>query len=262
MHSNEQVLPVVVFTGGPSLDGQVLDFIHALDNDATIDLLAIFSQSPVRGLSGIVADVCKRRGILAPAILLRNAIAACFSIVTDPRLRLTRHRTRTSLGPRIRYCDDIHDSEVLATVRSLRPSLGLVYGGPIIKPELYTLPAMGTLGIHHGNVPEYRGKKTTFWALYNGEPEVSVIIQRIGSKLDAGDIVRRVDVPVNNRPLPVIRNILERKGIELYLRAVRDVGSGAAQFTKQAPTSGKLYKDPDALDIVRYWLRYARRILG
>ena len=70
-----------------------------------------------------------------------------------------------------------------------------VCGAPILKPELFEIPAFGTLGIHHGRLPEYRGKKTTFWAIYNGDSTAGVTIQRINAGLDTGEIVCTGEVP-------------------------------------------------------------------
>ena len=138
--------------------------------------------------------------------------------------------------------------------------MGLVYGGPIIKQELFEIPSLATLGIHHGDAPRYRGKKTTFWAIYNGEEKVSVIIQRIGKKLDGGEIVARADITVEKRPLPIIKKRLEKAGIDIYVKAVKEVAEGRAQFVPQPAESGPLYKDPKASEILRFWWKYACRL--
>ena len=192
---------VVVFTGGPVLDDQVLDFVSRIEDEPAIDLVGIVSQSPVRGVRGIIADLWRRRGILALPILLRNGLAAMINTLFRPVVARERRRSSKAVRDRTHFFDDIHSEDALSHVRSLDPALGLVYGGPILKPELFTIPELGMLGIHHGKVPDYRGKKTTFWALYNGETEVGVIIQKISDKLDAGDIIRQSTLSVGNRLL-------------------------------------------------------------
>lgn len=242
------------------IDAQVLDFIRRLEEEPGLDLRAVFSESPVRGFRGIAIDAWRRRGFLAPVIVLAFLISSIGTALIGPRLALARRRTRKMLESRIHFCRDIHDPEVLSAIRAINPTVGLVYGGPIVRHELFEIPDMGTLGIHHGKVPEYRGKKTTFWAIYNGETEVSVIIQRIGKKLDAGEIVARADIAVNNRPLPVIKKKLEQAGIDIYVRAVQDVVAGRAEYVVQLPGPRSLYKDPTAMDIVRFWWKYACRL--
>jgi len=252
--------PVIVFTGGPTISAEVSGFLSRLELDSEIDLLAVISESPVRGTPGIVIDLWQRRGILVVPILIRKFLVWLIRYVFDPALSL-RRRIMKKLNSRIHYCDSMHASDVIQFVRELNPGLGLIYGGPIVKPELFSIPDRGTLGIHHGNVPEYRGKKTTFWAIFNGEDEVAVIIQKISDKLDAGDIVLRANVQVRNRPLPLVRKELERTGVDLYLEAITAVVNGSANYIPQPAGSNPLYKDPTAGDILRFWGKYFVRLL-
>jgi hypothetical protein len=252
---------VVVFTGGPILDRQVLRFVSRIEDEPAIDLVGIVSQSPVRGMPGIIVDLWRRRGILALPILLRNGLTAIINTLFRPTVTLERRRSSNAVRDRTHFFDDIHSEDALNHVRGLGPTLGLVYGGPIVRPELFSIPELGTLGIHHGKVPHYRGKKTTFWALYNGETEVGVIIQKISDRLDAGDIVRQSTLSVRNRPLPLVRQDLERIGIDLYLDAIKDVFDGTAHYVPQPAGSGPLYKDPTAIDLLRFWGKYFIRLL-
>jgi hypothetical protein len=247
---------VVVLTGGPVLDAQVLRFVSCIEDDPAIDLVGIVSQSPVRGMRGMVVDLWRRRGILTLPILLRNGLAAIITTLFRPTVTLERRRLSNAVQDRTHFFDDIHSKDALNHVRGLGPTLGLVYGGPIVRSELFSIPELGTLGIHHGKVPHYRGKKTTFWALYNGETEVGVIIQKISDRLDAGDIVRQSTLPVRNRPLPLVRQDLEHIGIDLYLDAIKDVFDGTAHYVPQPAGSRPLYKDPTTIELLRFWGRY------
>ncbi len=260
MPEASETFPVVVFTGGPTIEAQVLRFVSRLEEESGINLLAVVSESPVRGFRGIVFDLWQRRGALAPAILFRNVLFALVATICNPAAVRQRRRALKILRNRIHFFDNIHAEEVLQMVRSLSPALGLVYGGPIVRPELFSIPARGTLGIHHGKVPNYRGKKTTFWALYNGEPEVAVIIQKISSKLDAGDIVLQANILVRNRPLPLVKKDLENAGIDLYLKAIAAVVNGTANYMPQPAGGRSLYKDPTAIDIFRFWGKYFARL--
>ena len=262
MHESGQSFPVVIFTGGPAVDTQVLRFSSRLDQQANIRLLAIISESPVRGFRGKALDLWRRRGVLAPIILIRNALAATLSAVVAPTRFLRRRRSLRQIRDRLHFVDDIHSTDTLRLIERLEPALGLVYGGPILRPELFSIPSLGTLGIHHGKVPHYRGKKTTFWAMYNGEPDVGVIIQKIGSNLDAGDIVMQANLSVGREPLPRVRRKLDEIGLDLYLSAIDAVLDGSASYSNQPVLAApqRLYKDPTASDILRFWGKYFVRL--
>lgn len=162
---------------------------------------------------------------------------------------------------RLHFAADLHGPSVLSQVRSIQADLGLVYGGPILRPELYEQPRLGTLGIHHGLTPGYRGKKTTFWAMYHEEKHVGVTIQKIGGGLDRGDVVAEARIPVGAAPLPVVSARLEKRGINLYMQAIEEVRQGTATFRPQPEGTGVLYRDPSFSDVARFWGRYVRRLL-
>ena len=137
----------------------------------------------------------------------------------------------------------------------------MIYGSPILKPELFEIPKLGTLGIHHGKVPEYRGNKTAFWMMYNGEPRVGVTIQKINRGLDTGQIVKAGEVKAFRRTYPAVVRELEALGLDLYIQAILEVRSGIAEFKPQVGVKGKLYRNPKAVEFLRFWGRQIKRRL-
>ncbi len=252
---------VVMFTGGAELQPDVLDFAECLEKHGDIELLGVFCQARTHGFLGVVTDLWTRRGFLALALLLQRWLRIAADAVFRPGHAAARRWTALGIADRLHFPADLHGPECLAQIRELGPDLGLVYGGPIIRPELYNLPRLGTLGIHHGLTPEYRGKKTTFWAMYNGEEYVGVTIQKIGAGLDRGDVVAEGRMPVGRAPLPVVGARLTRLGLDLYLRAILDVREGTARLRPQVAGSCVAYRDPSAADILVFWWRYFARFL-
>jgi methionyl-tRNA formyltransferase len=153
----------------------------------------------------------------------------------------------------LHFVPDIHSQAVLEHVRQLKPELGLIYGSPILRPALFEIPACGTLGIHHGKLPQYRGKKTTFWAMYHGEPEAWATIQRVNAGLDTGEIVREGAVPTGGRSYRAVWRDLEALGLNLYIEAILAVKAGTATYRAQSGPKGKLYHDPTIGDLWRFW---------
>ena len=255
-------LRVVVFTGGGVLVDPCVEFIARINAHPQLALAGVFCQADAVGLRGMARDLVRRRGWLAPLLLLQRALRRAGRFLLSPRRELRRRQALRELKPLIHFAADLHAPPVLARVEALRPDLGAAYGGPILRPALFEIPSRGTLGIHHGRLPDYRGKKTTFWAMHNGEDTVGAAIQRIGAGLDRGDVLRDVLLPVGRKPLPLVTRQLERLGLELYLAALLDVHRGEAQFRPQPEGGGPLYRDPRAADIARFWLRYLGRLVG
>ena len=255
-------LRVVVFTGGAVLEDPCVEFIGRIHAHPELELAAVFCEASAVGPAGVARDLVRRRGWLAPALLLQRALRRMGRTLLAPRRELARRRALRETAGLTHFLPDLHAPEVLSRVQALRADVGAVYGGPILRPALFRIPRHGTLGIHHGRLPDFRGKKTTFWAMYNGEDTVGVAIQRIGTGLDRGDIVRDGVLAVGRKPLPVVTRQLERLGLELYIAALMDIYHAEAQFRPQPVGSGPLYRDPRAADIARFWLRYFGRLAG
>jgi folate-dependent phosphoribosylglycinamide formyltransferase PurN len=257
---HDSPLRVVVFTGGAVLEDDCVHFIGRLVACPEIELAGVFCEARSTGLRGIVHDLWRRRRWLAPLLLAQRGLRRIVRTLAAPRAEFDRRRTVRELP--LHFVDDLHADEVVAAVAKLRPALGVVYGGPILRPALFLTPARGTLGIHHGLLPDYRGKKTTFWAMYNGEPRVGVAVQKIGAGLDRGDVLREATLATGRAPLPVVNRRLQRLGFDLFVEAILCVQRGADRYRPQPAGSGRLYRDPNARDMVRFWLRYLGRVSG
>ena len=253
---------VVVFGGGPVLLYGIKQFICRLEAHPDIELTAVICQSPDPSFRGIVRDLWRRRGMLALPLLLMFYGGRLLRFLRRPGVEIKLRRQLARIAGRSEFVRDIHDPKVLAQVRALQADLGLIYGSPILKPALFEIPAYGTLGIHHGKMPEYRGKKTTFWAMFNGEASAGVTIQKVNAGLDTGEIVQQGEVAVKGRSLRSVWNELEALGLALYLQAILEIRQGTATYQPASGKKGKLYRDPGWRDILAFWRKQVMRKLN
>lgn len=258
--TNTDSIRVVVFTGGPEIQPDVLDFVGRLETETGTELAAVFCEAPRHGFGVTLSDLWDRRGALALPLLAQRGLRIVRDELFHRRRAAWRRSMARQIKDRLHYVTDLHSASVLSRVDSIAADLGLVYGGPILQAELFEKPRLGTLGIHHGLTPGYRGKKTTFWAMYNGEKYIGVTIQKIGSGLDRGDVVAEARLPVGRLPLPIVTARLERRGIDIYIQAVKNVRDGSATYRPQPEGPGVLYRDPSFFEIMRFWGRYLIRI--
>ena len=259
---SQRPIRVVMFGGGPVLERDVKQFLVRLEDHPDIELLGAFCRSAGQSVADVVANTWQRRRWLAPAVLWLQLLGIVAQWLRRPRQEWALRREMGRLNGRIHFIPDIHDEVVLAQVRALAPDLGLIYGSPILKPALFEIPAYGTLGIHHGQVPQYRGKKTTFWAMYQGEPVAGVTIQRVTAGLDTGQIVRSGEVSIGRRRYGTVWREVLALGLNLYIEAILQVRAGTAVYRPQTGPKGKLYRDPKPGDIVRFWWRRIRCLFG
>lgn len=258
----DRPIRVVMFGTGPVLTHDAREFLARLDDHPDIDLLAAFCQAASAAKMGYVKDLWRRRGWLAAPLLLTWVLGGIGRYLTHPRAEMALRQKMKQVDGRIHFVPNIHAPEVIAQLRALAADLGLVYGSPILRPELFETPVLGTLGIHHGKAPQYRGNKTTFWAMYNGEKTAGAMIQKINAGLDTGLIVKEGEVPIGRRSQRAVWHDLEALGLDLYIAAILEVKMGTAVYRPQSGPKGKLYKNPKPRDLLNFWGRQFKRRLG
>ena len=253
---------VVMFGSGPELNSDAKEFLIRLEDHPEIQLLGAFCQAQSQSPVGVALDLFRRRSWLALPLFSLWLINKLTRYLQNPRAEIQLRKKLDFVDERIHFVRDIHAPEVLEKVQALAPDLGLIYGSPILKPALFEIPKLGTLGIHHGKVPEYRGNKTTFWAMYNGEKAVGVTIQKVNQGLDTGSIVKAGELNASGRRYQTVFRDLEALGLDLYLQAILDVKQGTAEFQPQIGKKGPLYRNPKPRDFLIFWWKQIQRQLG
>lgn len=148
--------------------------------------------------------------------------------------------------PRVTLRDvpDLHADETLAMVAEFQPDLGIALAAPILKEALFSIPKLGSLNLHKGKLPDYRGMPPAFWEVYNDEDEVGCTVHRIDARLDTGPILVQATVP---RPphatVGSLQLMLDELGVDLVRDAVRMLDEGRADFQPQPP-GGRTYRRP------------------
>ncbi|WP_243357970.1 polysaccharide deacetylase family protein [Fundidesulfovibrio terrae] len=132
---------------------------------------------------------------------------------------------------------DMNAPSTASTLSGLRADLGIVCGTRILKDHIFSLPRMGSINIHKGKVPEYRGMPHGFWELYDKREEASVTVHRVESGLDTGDVLSEKTIPIHgNEKLDTLRLKLDEIGILALRDAVQAIldnrPCGAAQSGK------------------------------
>jgi len=252
---------VVMFGSGPELTYDARQFLYRLEAHPEIELLGAFCQASAQSLGAVIKDLWQRRGILAFPLFIARINRSITRFLTHPRGDIELRKKLTSISNLIHFVENIHSQDILDRVSSLKPDLGLIYGSPILKPQLFEIPQMGTLGIHHGKLPDYRGNKTAFWAMFNGENIAGVTIQKVNQGLDTGSIVKEGEVLIGRRSYATVVRELEALGLDLYIQAILEVKNGTATFRPQPPSKGRLYRNPKPSDFFRFWIKQAQRRL-
>ena len=84
-------------------------------------------------------------------------------------------------------------------LRRLQADVAVSLDNAIIREETFALPRHGTINVHHGAVPEYRGGPPVFWELLDGRDTVGFTIHLIDAGIDTGPVLARGEVAIERR---------------------------------------------------------------
>lgn len=150
--------------------------------------------------------------------------------------------------------EDFHHPATLDLMRQTNAELGILYGTNIIKESVFSIPRLGSINLHQGLAPFYRGGPTVFWELFNGEKEIGITVHFVAAKVDTGDIILQKTVPLEydfsrygldyESFLRDYRASLIEPSMRMVAEAVRLIAEGRATRTKQDTSLGRRYRLP------------------
>lgn len=133
----------------------------------------------------------------------------------------------------------LRDGEALALVRELNPDLTVVAAyGRILPEDILETPRLGSINVHSSILPKYRGAAPINWAILNGDAVTGVTIMYMAKELDAGDIIRCAETPIDpDEDALTLTERLAVLGGETLVQVVADLESGCATRTPQDHTA-------------------------
>ena len=139
---------------------------------------------------------------------------------------------------------DIHARETIDDVRAFQPHVGLSLAAPILRRELFAIPTVGTVNLHKGKVPDYRGMPPAFWELWNDEESVGCTVHWVDDRLDTGAVA--AETVVEREKYSTFRGLqlrLDEIGVELMRHVIGEIFKGMRPATPQRP-GGRTYRKP------------------
>jgi methionyl-tRNA formyltransferase len=108
--------------------------------------------------------------------------------------------------------------------------------GEIIKQHLLDMPKKGCINLHVSLLPKYRGAAPVQRAVINGETETGVSVMHMVKKMDAGDIIKVVKVPIEeNDTFGDVEQKLLNVGSKAFLEVIQQFEKGGVTETPQNP---------------------------
>jgi hypothetical protein len=104
------------------------------------------------------------------------------------------------LGVEVTRVPTLNGETARAALRRLDADVALSLDNALISEATFSLPRLGTINVHHGSVPEYRGGPPVFWELADGLDRVGFTIHRVDAGIDTGPVLAEGEVPIEPRP--------------------------------------------------------------
>jgi methionyl-tRNA formyltransferase len=186
------------------------------------------------GMSGeAVEAVFPRRRI--HEILQRAFPEECFQLANLAE----RH------GMRLIEVDNLNSDDAVKALTTLKPDLAIVLGTRVLRRATFAVPRLGSINLHKGAIPKYRGMPPGFWELYNGEKSAGVTVHFVDDSLDTGDVIASSEVAIT--PLDTPDSLLSKlhlAGANTLAEAVSALESGTTTRVCQQDRRQKAYTRP------------------
>jgi hypothetical protein len=130
------------------------------------------------------------------------------------------------------------------------------FGTSYVTAATLAAAPRGILNLHTGLLPEYRGVKSEFWALYNGDyARIGWTLHYMTPRLDAGDVVLRRRVPWTGEDPAALRAKLLEDAVPAVGGLVNRVRDWGFEAIPRAPQGeARYYTTPTWAE----WRRYRR----
>jgi hypothetical protein len=146
----------------------------------------------------------------------------------------------------------LNGEDARAALRRLGADVAISLDNGLIEEATFALPPHGTVNVHHGAVPDYRGGPPVFWELLDGRETVGFTIHRIDAGIDTGPVLAEGEVPIERRPslAQTLRATIPRLH-EASLDELERVLDAGALDERPQPAAGRHRTTPTLRDYLR-----------
>ena len=147
----------------------------------------------------------------------------------------------------LEYCNDVNHVLNIKRFSRLNPDLFIIAGfSQLFSKNLLKLGTLGTLNLHAGKLPEYRGGSPLNWQIINGEKKIGISVIKVDEGIDTGNVIKseEFNFDINNN-IEQAHKIANALFPSLVLKAIKSLINGS-QGTAQSNENA------------RYWIQRSK----
>ncbi|MDA8766467.1 formyltransferase family protein [Candidatus Pelagibacter bacterium] len=140
--------------------------------------------------------------------------------------------------------DDVNDKNSILHLKTYKAKLFIIAGySTIFKKELMNIPKEGTINLHAGRLPEYRGGSPLNWQIINGETKAVISVIKVEEGIDVGQVLQDQNILINTSS--TIGDLHDQAN-KLFPQLVINI---IDKFDKTGKFSGRIQNEKNAV----YW---------
>lgn len=114
-----------------------------------------------------------------------------------------------------------NNDEAFEKISNLNPDfLVVVAYGKILPVDILEIPKKAPINVHFSLLPKYRGAAPVNWAIINGEKNTGVTTMIMAAGLDTGDMLLKLETPIEKKTTVDIASELSISGAKLLLETL------------------------------------------
>jgi len=187
------------------------------------------------------------RGVICLEALHENGFDISAVVVhhgaPDEALPTSVHHLAKGLSIPVFDPGNVNAPDFISKLQGLSPELMILCGyNQILKREILDVPSKGTINLHGGYLPYYRGGSPINWQILNGETVGGCAIIYVDEGIDTGDIIAQELYPIG--PDEIAGEVIE-KTLRIFpvllINAVKQIEDGRVRPIKQDLSVGTYY---------------------
>lgn len=199
------------------------------------------------------------------------------AVVTQPDRPVGRKRVLTpppvkaeavKQGIPVYQPEKIRQQEELEEILALEPDLIVTAAfGQILPKQLLEAPKYGCINVHASLLPELRGGAPIHYAIIEGKDKTGISIMYMVEKLDAGDILAQVEVPITETDsVGSLHDKMSTAGAELLSETLPKLLNGeltpVPQNDEEATFAWNIKREQEKIDWTKPGVKIYNHIRG